>query len=141
MAYNWDGALTPSKANDWGLREMPCWPSFIAPDGPGFPLLTNDMCILRATQIRRRNELEDDEIIQIIEDGFAVSGENTTRRLTEDEISDNVELIHCQDSTCEEEIEALVMRTTNISSFLVLIHLCLLSLYLTGPHLTRMPSQ
>lgn len=35
-------ALKPSQANDWGLRENPCWPQAIAPDDPGYVLLKND---------------------------------------------------------------------------------------------------
>ncbi|KAK4508202.1 hypothetical protein PRZ48_001940 [Zasmidium cellare] len=36
------GDKPPSKQNDWYLKENPCWPEDIAPDDPGFVLLTND---------------------------------------------------------------------------------------------------
>lgn len=46
MAYNWRtvGGVPqiPAAANDWHLRENPCWPSAILPDDPGFALLTDD---------------------------------------------------------------------------------------------------
>lgn len=32
----------PSKENDWGLRQNPCWPEDILPDDPGYVLLTDD---------------------------------------------------------------------------------------------------
>lgn len=36
------GADIPSKANDWHLRNNPCWPKHIAPKDPGFVLLPDD---------------------------------------------------------------------------------------------------
>lgn len=43
MEFDWKGApLVPNKANDWGLRVNPCWPSYIAPEDPGYVLLTDD---------------------------------------------------------------------------------------------------
>ncbi|KAF2172134.1 hypothetical protein M409DRAFT_49876 [Zasmidium cellare ATCC 36951] len=36
------GDSPPSEKNDWLLKENPCWPEDIAPEDPGFVLLTND---------------------------------------------------------------------------------------------------
>jgi hypothetical protein len=35
--------LAPNKTNDWGLKDNPCWPSYIAPEDPGYALLTDDI--------------------------------------------------------------------------------------------------
>lgn len=41
MKFNF-GETPPSEENEWYLRENPCWPQDIAPDDPGFVLLTDD---------------------------------------------------------------------------------------------------
>lgn len=42
MQFNFGDDTPPSKENDWYLKLDPCWPEDIAPDDPGFVLLTDD---------------------------------------------------------------------------------------------------
>lgn len=142
MAFEWF-SLTPSRSNDWGLRENPCWPKDIVPNNPGYVLLTSDSWYSTASpkpdpdlrgsyskappesliesadgkRGQKRPHSPDDNApnkqqannppskraLQIIEDGLVIRDANVTRRLTEEEMKRNIEIIPCADRTCSKE--------------------------------------
>ena len=140
--------VKPSKENDWGLRQNPCWPQDIAPNDPGYVLLTDDHWyqtaalaqgvlgqrelyaeappkdMVEAAERRKagkRPHSPDDpgpnkqpeknppskRALELVEDGFAISDANVTRRLTAEEIKRDIEIIRCSDRTCSDERNTL----------------------------------
>ncbi|KAF2814094.1 uncharacterized protein BDZ99DRAFT_567780 [Mytilinidion resinicola] len=154
ISFDKDFKDFPTKENDWGLRENPCWPEDIVPNDPGFVVFTDDPwyktagspklvaelkkqkvlykkapsadMVKKAKERQKGNPSDDKPVersIELIDDGgLAVRGTNTSRRLTPDEIRQNLQIIRCADSTCSEERkglrdegeEALVISGTTI---------------------------
>ncbi|KAF2799393.1 hypothetical protein K505DRAFT_231180 [Melanomma pulvis-pyrius CBS 109.77] len=133
ITYDFKGALTPNKANDWGLRDNPCWPEGIVPEDPGYVLLTSDEWyktaansaaleaqkalytaappanLLAAAKARRpdvqvkRDSLSFD-LFALEDGGLALRGANSSRRITEEEAELNVEVVDCADRVCSGEL-------------------------------------
>ena len=121
------------KENDYRLEDNPCWPKKILPKDPGFVLLGNDPWYNNRPDAKRytdqyRNprdglfeELERNAAAQgsnqggnsgqshkrelkVIDEGVLVVREaNLTRRVTDEEIEHDIEVIKCKDRTCSKE--------------------------------------
>lgn len=145
MKFDQQWPTMPSKGNDWGLKDNPCWPADIVPDEPGYVLLTDDKWYQTAAPQKDQRALyaqaPPKEIVEaadgkrgqkrprspndngpdkqpqtnppskralkIIEGGFAIQDVNITRRLTEQEMEQDVKIVQCADRTCSNEHRAL----------------------------------
>ncbi|KAL9113309.1 MAG: hypothetical protein Q9227_002644 [Pyrenula ochraceoflavens] len=142
LDFDWTGVDKPTKQNNWGLKENPCWPQDIVPDDPGYALLEDDNWyntaapknakddrpkykdppdddrVERADQNRKARGLPPAKAdpndgqrlrprsLQMLPDGgIALRDEtaNLTRRLTEDEIRRDIQVIECADRMCTRE--------------------------------------
>jgi hypothetical protein len=123
----------------YGLRQNMCWPRPIAPDDPGFALLTDDPYyssspgILAASTVKLYAKKPgaariasakslisawstvtalprrwfDPTAVELNDAGLLVDSGNVTRRVTDDEIEENMLFVECADVTCEREKEQL----------------------------------
>ncbi|KAI9796647.1 MAG: hypothetical protein M1833_006087 [Piccolia ochrophora] len=137
MAFKFQDTYKGKKPadQDWGLKDNPCWPNENTED-PGFALLLEDKYYdkspLKREEARKRyasnpgkrpappdrgpsgaqpppkggkpNQKRD---IQILDDGLAVRDVNHTRRFTDEEWEEPVEVIKCKDHDCSAERRAL----------------------------------
>ncbi|KAF2500206.1 hypothetical protein BU16DRAFT_578211 [Lophium mytilinum] len=128
-------ARFPSKENDWGLRDNPCWPKDIVPNDPGWVLLTDDAFYKTAGPLELVAELQAQKALyklaapkdmvqradirqglnppskrpfDLTEDGgLAIRGVNSSRRLTHEELQRDIQIIPCADNTCSQERKLL----------------------------------
>ncbi|KAF2120533.1 hypothetical protein BDV96DRAFT_594984 [Lophiotrema nucula] len=144
MDFDWKGALVPNQGNNWGLKENLCWPLDIVPEDPGYVLLTDDtwystaeskdfindlkasyVCspaqdrLQKALNLRpeaTRNYKRDvrADLLPLADGGLAIRGANSSRRITERERRDNIEILPCLDRFCKQELEVLGEEAANV---------------------------
>lgn len=131
VKFEWEQGKIPSSHNSWFLAENPCWPQAIAPNDPGFVLLTNDKWYNTGKYLPDRTkeyaEPPTDQhtsdaienlkkwhkmgykrdtsglLLENIGDGLVIREANLSRKLTKEEVQNNLEVIDCKDRTCSEE--------------------------------------
>ncbi|KAG8528378.1 uncharacterized protein KY384_007296 [Bacidia gigantensis] len=115
------------KDKDYAISDNDCWPRWILPNDPGYCLLKDDDWygenngadefvnqyedepdpkLIAAADKRKKDAGGGSKLrrqLQMNDGGLAVREANLTRRLTEDEIARDVEIIPCTDRTCVRE--------------------------------------